>query len=56
MFEGRKDVRTSPVVGARVYVIGLSGPTIDVMREVGVDLPDPESGFKNDLHVSQGVA
>lgn len=54
MFEGRNDIRSSSVVGARAFVIGLSGSTIDVLREVGVDLPSLGSGFKNDVHVSEG--
>lgn len=50
MFEGRMDDRSPPVVGARTINILLSEPTSDVLREVGIDLPSADDGFKNGLH------
>ena len=55
MFEGRKDIRSTPVVGARAYVIVLSGATADVLKEVGIELPSAEGGFKSGLHAFGGT-
>jgi len=55
VFEGQKDIRSSPVSGQRAYNIGLSGATAGVLSDLGVELPPPDGGYKNGMHAFRGA-
>ena len=52
MFEKRGDPRENPYPRTRSNIIGLRSYATDVMRDVGITLPD--EGFKSGVHLLHG--